>query len=156
MNKIISFDVFDTLIMRTVAEPKSIFRLIQEILSKNPEYFDIGNTLRDNFSVIRINAEQFISENYRINKNKKYISLDDIYNYIQTNYCLSNSQTEKIKKLEIDTEQNSILPIWKNIELLKNYYDKGYQILLVSDMYLSSEQIRTFLVIFDTIFWLLL
>lgn len=150
--KLVSFDIFDTLITRTVVKPQTIFRIMQEVLCTDYNYSDINNTLRTNFSYIRINAEPFVSENLRINKNKKEISIDDIYEFLQTNYILSDEQRIKLKELELKIEKNNIVPIMSNIDKLNDFYQKGYSIILISDMYLSSKQIRELLIPFGDIF----
>lgn len=145
MNKLISFDVFDTLITRKVTSPKVIFELMQNILMEDQFYSDIPIFVRQNFYTIRTNIEAFVAENLRINNGKMEISFDDIYNYIEINYSLSNEQKEKLKALEFTTEKNNVVPIKENIEKLEEYYKKGNDVILISDMYLSSAQIRELL-----------
>ena len=52
----------------------------------------------------------------------------------------------------METERNNILPITENINILKKILSEGKHVVLISDMYLSSEQIRSLLIPFDKIF----
>ena len=52
-----SFDVFDTLITRTTAEPKGIFTIMEEILRKDALYERYPLHLRRHFRQFRVEAE---------------------------------------------------------------------------------------------------
>ena len=53
--------------------------------------------------------------------------------------------------LEQETEFKNIIPVRKNIEILKEYTANN-KVLLISDMYLSAECIRKMLCKFDSVF----
>ena len=147
-----SFDVFDTLITRCVAEPVGIFSIMQEILKTNPEYNDIDSFVKNNFFTLRVETESF-ARAYNWNQFElSDVSLDDIYEHIKLNQNLSDSQIERLKNLELQTEKNNIFPIEKNIFTLKNLMAENKRVVLISDMYLSSEQIRGLLTFVDNVF----
>lgn len=111
-----SFDIFDTLLARTVKVPSDLFDIIEQ---KFPY---------PNFKQIRLLAEQNCNG-----------TMDSIYNNIQQ---LTNQPKELIQKLrefELQTEMENTIPIMTNI-LRINDGD-----ILVSDMYLSHNEIRRLL-----------
>ena len=81
--KVISFDVFDTLVHRNVSKPEKIFELLK--LAYNEKY-----SCDDDLDQIRINAEI----QARKKNGKKEITLEDIYKYFPDLY------KSKIKGLE--------------------------------------------------------
>ena len=149
--KLISFDIFDTLITRNTATTSAIFYIMQQMLQKEVSQ-NFNTDFIENFVYIRQNSEKFIRENLRINENKYEITLDDIYQYIQTNHSLTFAQAEYMKKIEIATEEQNIVPIYENINAIKNYKANGYKVILISDMYLPQNIIKNFLLKFDEIF----
>lgn len=149
---IVSFDVFDTLITRNTVESKDIFLLMQKNISSKKEYLKFSQFLQNNFAEIRYNTECFVRENLRINKKKREITLNDIYDCIQLNFNLSDEQVDILKTIELQTEKENLVPISQNIERLKQYVENGIKVILISDMYFSENVVRNFLVRFDSIF----
>ena len=116
LNYVQSFDIFDTLLARTVKVPSDLFDIIEQ---KFPY---------PNFKQIRVLAEQ--------NSNG---TMDSIYNNIQQITNESTELTQKLREFEIQTEMENTIPIMSNI-LQINDGD-----ILVSDMYLSHNEIRRLL-----------
>lgn len=154
MNKVhlVSFDIFDTLVTRNLPEPNNIFLLIQKTLNSSDIYKNLPFLLKNDFAKIRYYTEKFARENLRINENKKEITFDDIYEYLKINFNLSDSEINMLKFLELKTEKENLVPIYKNIELLKQYVTQKKRVILISDMYFSKDIIRDFLKQFDDIF----
>ena len=143
-----SFDIFDTLITRCTVEPKGIFVLIQERIQKTGEYIPY---LADNFYELRVGAEG-LARRYASEAGRYEIRLDDIYHALATTACISEAQQNQLKKLEVETEYNSVLGIFENINLLKKLKGRGEHIVLISDMYLSKDIIRHMLCKVDAVF----
>lgn len=143
-----SFDIFDTLITRTTADPKGIFMLIQEIMREEGGYPPF---LTENFYELRVGAEE-LAWQYVNSKGKREITLFDIYETLATTASISEADQEGLRNLEVETECNNILPVRKNIDLLKRLYEKGEHIVLISDMYLGEADIRRMLCLADPVF----
>lgn len=146
-----SFDIFDTLITRKTAVPKGIFALMQNILQHDKNYIDFPGILKENFFAIRTDAECFIRENkrnYKINE----ITILEIYNFIQENNFISEDQKEKLLNLELETEKKNLIPIPENIQKLKELVKQNKRVVLISDMYLSKNFLRTVLCEIDKVF----
>ena len=143
-----SFDIFDTLITRCTADPKGIFMLMQERLQEVDEY---PSFVSENFYELRVGAEG-LARRYAGEAGKYEVTLDNIYKALATTACISETQQNQLKKLEVETEYNSALGILKNINLLKKLKGRGEQVVLISDMYLSKDIIHHMLCKVDDIF----
>ena len=130
--KVVSFDIFDTLITRNLNKPTDVFELIQKKL--NETNFKISD-----FKEKRIQAEMTVR-----NKNeKKEITLDDIYNELSFEYSLE--QTKFLKELEIECELDICEKNYSFYELY-NYCKKNNKIIIIiSDMYLNKKYIEDIL-----------
>ena len=123
-NKIISFDIFDTLVLRNVLKPKDIFKVVEIIIA---EKFRIKG-----FAKARIEAEN----KARIFSRKEDITLEEIYNNLDKKF---EEHLDEIKKIELETEQKFIIAN----PFIKEAYDyaieKGKEIYIISDMYLPKK-----------------
>lgn len=147
--ELISFDIFDTLVTRRVATPAGIFAIMQNILMQDTSFTP---DFKNNFCKIRVNSENLARISAKQSNNYCEISFDEIYNLIQQKFNLSDYQTKFLKKLEIETEIKNLVPINKNIALLKDYLSQGSRVVLISDMYHSAETIRKMLLCIDDVF----
>lgn len=154
MNKdklLYSFDIFDTLITRTTAVPRGIFAIMQNSIKTDKNFADIPSVIKENFYVIRTDAECFVRENrrnYKINE----ITINEIYDFIKENHFLTKEQEERLLNLELETERKNLIPIPENIEKLKELVNKGKRVILISDMYLSSDFVKSVLIGIDEVF----
>lgn len=120
--KIISFDIFDTLLIRPVINPTDIFYLIEEKLK---------NLYGIEFVKYRLHAESELKN--------PYASIDDIYNHIQKKYKFDKNTVDIMKNEELECEK-TLLSRRDDIFKLYDYaVKKGKKVIAVSDMYLSSE-----------------
>ena len=128
-NDVISFDIFDTLILRNILKPTDIFKILA-IYAK--EEFNI-----DDFYDIRIESEK----NSRNEKNNFECSYDDIYNAI--NKKIKNKQyIERLKKRELELELE-FCTYNSYMKSIFNYCEKrDKKIFLISDMYLEEDFIN--------------
>lgn len=148
--ELFSFDIFDTLITRSVAEPKGIFMIMQQKL-KEKDFDKIPFILKSNFIDIRISTEKFMYQRICSNE-KKDIDIYEIYKLIGLNYELTEEQIKVLIKLELETEEENILPIKNNIEIVKNLVKNHQRVILISDMYLKEPMIRKLLCSVDNVF----
>lgn len=120
--EVVSFDLFDTLLLREVLFPADIFRLL------SGEITECGAT--HDFHFIRSNLENEI----RSHSGLEDITLDDIYHEMQLRYPEWPVQRLKQRELELELEYCRVNP------LLKTLYDAAVSlkktIWIISDMYL--------------------
>ena len=147
--ELVSFDIFDTLVTRRVALPTGIFAIMQHVLMQNDNFSPF---VKNNFYRLRIECEKLARDHSKRLNNYSEITFDDIYDLMQTNYNLSDKQKVYLKNLEIETEIKNLVPIDKNIEVLKYYLSQGKRVVLISDMYHTSDTIRMILSSIDKVF----
>jgi predicted HAD superfamily hydrolase len=128
---IISFDVFDTLIKRDCEDPKDIFLYVGELIL--PSSMDAFN-----FMTRRVNAETVAKRKSVTGE----VTIDDIYMQLEKYY---GELTAKLKEKEIEMEIEKCRPRNKLINLYKSFIESGKKVILISDMYLSSEVITKML-----------
>lgn len=146
-----SFDVFDTLITRTTAEPCGIFLLMKEKLSKDKEQHGLDEYIIDNFFELRIHSEELARKSNSFQK-KEEVTLYDIYKAMALCGCVDDGQIDYLCHLEEETEIANVLGITRNIQRVKTLLAQGERVILISDMYLSGKVIRRMLMQADKVF----
>lgn len=126
--KVVSFDIFDTLLVRPALHPKDIFHVIA---AKVNSAYDVD------FIKMRWNAEE---ETGISNP-----SIHDIYAHIQRKYGLDAVIAEALLAEEISCETVMLAPR----EDIKRCYDEavklGKRVIAVSDMYIPAEILHSLL-----------
>ncbi|WP_294159987.1 hypothetical protein [uncultured Selenomonas sp.] len=129
---VISFDIFDTVLMRSVLDPTDVFEIVEQRAEQH------GLHLPD-FKFVRLGAE------HRILASKRRHSLPGIYDDVRQALDLLPEEADWLKACEWQVEQEVILPRRQVHEWMKAAKTAGKRVVLVSDMYLSTEEIRTLL-----------
>lgn len=134
----ISFDIFDTLISRPFYEPSDLFEIMNPIFSEK-----INNNVA--FCKLRSEGESLARNYYGEKYNHEDISIDEIYRYIAKKYPLSKEVWKDMKKLEkqLEIEFSGIRKTGK--ELYDLAINCGKRVILVTDMYLDCNTIKTIL-----------
>ena len=127
--EIISFDIFDTLISRTVLFPDFVFELLERKL-------DNEFKRKTNYMKIRKQAESLARE-----KLKKDVSYSDIYDTMLSENLLDRKIVQIAHNMEFELEIQVTRPREAMIEALNYAVGKDKEIWLVSDMYLEESQI---------------
>ena len=126
---IISFDIFDTLVMRNVYCNKDVFRLMAQQL--DPVW-------GIDFFSVRTEAEQVLSR-------ETYPYIEEIYDYISNKCpCLKGKEAELIA-LEIQVETDLILPRHDMVEIFYLAQKLQKQVYIVSDMYMHHDTLAAIL-----------
>lgn len=129
--RIISFDVFDTLIKRDCANPSDLFGMMQDY-SKGTKYESAS------FAQKRVYAEALA----RKESERCEVTFLEIYKKLGEFY--SKEACEYYKNLEICFEK-SLCHANKHIKNIYNYCVKNKTIIISSDMYLDKEVIEDIL-----------
>lgn len=134
MIEVVSFDIFDTLVLRSVKDPKDVFDIVENIYNSN-ECTSISR-----FKERRVEAEDLA----RKTTTKEEITLDDIY--IQEPLSVFDSQIRlKLMTLEIEIE---IKVCYANPQIKPLYskaINEGRKVVITSDMYLPKAVIASIL-----------
>lgn len=130
---IISFDIFDTVLCRTVSKPDQVFLEIgKRFVEVFPKYTYSPNV----FQYLRKKAER------DARKGKEEITLKEIY----ANMPWSEEEKEKAYQIELDLELQHTYLNPEMLDFINTCVAKGKRIILVSDMYLNKNQIEHLLV----------
>lgn len=134
----VSFDIFDTLLLRTVSEPTQVFsRMFQLQPELFPEY-----TNEDDWKNARIYAERMARKKAYEQKKNYEVTLDKIYEEISFVY----TQKQKLMSLEIECESMTCFlndAVYETLKYIKQ--ELKLKVLLISDMYLSKDVITNIL-----------
>ena len=120
---VISFDIFDTLLKRTVLYPENVFDIVEE------------QTGVKGYAVHRAAIQAACPQ----------FSMDEMYGFLKTHCEYDNHTLEVLRETEIKTEYDVILPRRGVLDMFE--YAKAQQktIVLISDMYLDVSVIRDIL-----------
>ena len=117
MHDIISFDIFDTLLLRPYVKPTDLFLHLEQIENVA------------GFAKARIEAESIARQ---IHKDKEDITLDEIYNELTEPFL-------SLKNKEMNLERQVLQPNPEMKEVFDYALKQGKRIIIVSDMYLPKK-----------------
>ena len=120
---VVSFDVFDTLIKRTVLRPDDIFEIVEE----------------------KTGVKGFAEARIYIQKTSPRLTLDEMYDWLKVNCGYDDQTTETLRQTELQTETDVILPRDSMTEIFEYAKSRNKPIALVSDMYLDPVFMRELL-----------
>lgn len=131
-NDVISFDIFDTLLLRPFWHPEDLFDLLNLFVNEEfdiPDYIDFKN--------LRIEAEH--SARAKAENANYEVLIDDIYQELKETTCFSPTQLDLIKSKEIELEYSLCYPRKTGVELFNFAKYANKKIVITSDMYLDRE-----------------
>ncbi|RUT00240.1 hypothetical protein DSM106972_076880 [Dulcicalothrix desertica PCC 7102] len=136
--KVNSFDVFETAIVRIWAKPTDLF-------------WELGNQLKQEglihvspeaWQKMRVDAEN----NARRASAKGEVTLEQIYKQFLSCFNWSTNQLKQIMEKEIALELKSLRPVPKIQQKIQSLQKQNSRIIYMSDMYLPKNVIQDFLV----------
>lgn len=126
--EIVSFDIFDTLLERTVLNPHDVFTLVAE-QAKADGLADID------FRAYRVEAEL----DARKRSEHEEVTIDEIYSSLQVQYDIEDLTLSGLKKLELEVEEKVLVVKPFGKKLLELAQKNNKKVLLISDMYLDRK-----------------
>ena len=130
---IVSFDIFDTALLRTVAHPTSVFDIIGAISAIH------SRARSHNFAELRVWAER-IARNRAVDRGASVeIGLDDIYNVIAEALQLNEVEKNELRNAELDEERKVLKANPAVLNWARRAAELGKRVIFVSDMYLPSS-----------------
>ena len=136
--KIVSFDIFDTLVTRPFLYPTDLFTFL------NDEYRKLSNNYAIDFSKIREDCE-IQARTEAFNQKKEEVTLDRIYEIIEEEYEIPNPIIKILKQKEIDLEIKFCQKRETAYSLYKLAKYIGKKVICTSDMYLPLDVIKKIL-----------
>ena len=134
--KVISFDIFDTLVYRINSYPDQ---------AKEDMAFELGFGSPEDFLHLRNQAE------YQLRVESNFtgdVSIVEVYNRMLSSQALSLAQelsAEELADMEFDFDVANILPKDSMLECLHNAVRSKKEIFIVTDTYYTKKQIRRLL-----------
>lgn len=139
--KIVSFDIFDTLVQRPFWEPTDLFYLLGIYANR---VLHAGDLL--SFRDIRMSAERKAREIGRLHRPSwEEITLDDIYDVLQDWLGMTDDQRQAVENREIELELKYCHPRSYARELFLLCHALGKRIIITSDMYLPKKAVEKIL-----------
>lgn len=129
----ISFDIFDTLITRSIMEPDDVFHLMEKIIKER-------YGIKVDYLPLRKEAERYSNE-----KNGNRTNIHTIYEEMKEICDYGDEKVEAFKELEITLELELCVPRRDVLTLFEAAKKLDKKIILVSDMYLTSDLIQNML-----------
>lgn len=126
--KVISFDMFDTLVFRIVDRPTAIF----EIIEKNYQLH--------NFSELRQKYQNEASLSVMQKKGFPHADFDEIYEWISKN-LVCNFKIKDLAEKEIYLEKSALYPNPEMKVIYEYAKSKNKRIIVTTDMYLKTKTI---------------
>lgn len=135
---VLSVDVFDTAITRSVESPADVFALIELRLQG-----DLGRRVKG-LALDRELAEED-ARRAAHSAGREEVTLDDIYVSLGVRRPELRSHLVRIRAEEIAAEQSVIMGVKLLLEIVRGMQAAGRRVVFVSDMYLSDNTIEEFL-----------
>lgn len=137
--KCVSFDIFDTLVVRPFYAPPDLFFLLNKYFR---EYTNCESGI--DFSKIRVNCENLAREQIK-NEKRQEITFDEIYDTMEKEYDIDKNVIEKLKNKEIEYELRFCKRRNTGYELYSLALAMGKKVVFTSDMYLEKDVIQKIL-----------
>lgn len=139
--KVVSFDVFDTLVLRPFAEPADIFYYLNQPFAE-----EFGTYSFVDFSSQRRMAEDKCHKLQKVNRpGIEEPTLQEIYDVCAELYGYDREKLAKIEKKEQENEIRFAYPRKFGVELFHLAQRSGKRVVLASDMYLPRSCIEEIL-----------
>lgn len=131
----ISFDVFDTLILRKLLFPQDVFKQLAE-------YAETTYGIKD-FNVIRTYTETETRNQKQLSCGIEDITIDDIYAELSCRYPEFPTEDLKEKELSLELECCTCNPLAK--KMFDACISAGKRVIIISDMYLGKRFVEKLL-----------
>lgn len=131
--KVVSFDIFDTLIKRMVSMPSDVFDMVEKKYNINNK-----KNIKD-FKKMRIQSEKEARQNSRNDE----VTIDEIYMFLSKKN--KNINIEQLKQYEKNIEIMVCRPLKENCEILDYCIKSKKKVVISSDMYLDKDTIQKIL-----------
>ncbi len=130
MHKVISFDIFDTLIMREVLWPSDMFLLMEQ------EEVIASIKCMVPFSIMRKEAEGTLS---------RCPTIHQIYENLEHIFSVDHDVVEQWKKIEYSFEKRMVVARKNVADIFEYALKNGKEVFLLSDMYYSKKELTELL-----------
>ncbi|MDP9408248.1 MAG: HAD hydrolase-like protein, partial [Actinomycetota bacterium] len=141
--RVVSVDVFDTLVWRTVAEPVHAFPMVADRLRE--EELLAPHVTSESFFHLRIRAEEQARAVLREQTGSEEVDLAQVYRQLPLHVRCHRESVDEAVAVEVEVERSLILPDLDVVDLLTAARERGKRIVAVSDTYFTEQDLRTLL-----------
>ena len=138
-SKYVSFDIFDTAVLRAVLNPTDLFGIVEKY------YEAVGGSLNFDYGKIRVESEKRARGKAWTLRKCSEATLDEIYQCMIQDFNIERQVAEDLMKLEIDTEIKTCTCSEFIYAVYKFCVQNGKKVIFMSDMYLPRDVIITIL-----------
>lgn len=135
MNRLATFDIFDTVLIRRCGRPEMIFKMLARML------FPYDEAMREAFVLWRRRAEADARQHM-----KGDVSLFDIYASIDPSFLSEIGSVDRLMNAEKTVEAENLIANPAIRTRISERRAAGWQIAFVSDMYLDSSFLHDLLI----------
>lgn len=135
--EVVSFDVFDTALMRRCGDPWAVFeRVNRQLAEAGIDYPEFPRHRREAEHEVRgRNEANGIGD----------VTLDEIYAQMNATHGLSIEDAETTKQLELETERATAAANPSILQLVGEVLKSGKRVVFISDMYLPKAEVERLL-----------
>lgn len=133
--QVVSFDIFDTLVKRDVANPRDVFTIAGDLFERRT-----GRTLK-NFREARIAAEREVREE----SSEEEITLDQIYRRLSKSLELNQGEADELARYEVEAELELCHPNAQVVHAFKSLLAARKTVVITSNMYFPLDTIERIL-----------
>lgn len=137
---VLSVDVFDTLITRSLAQPSHVFALLEQELIQTATT-PVERQMFDGFARTRLFAERRAREIKARTSPYADVTLDEIYTEIRRELRISFAESSAIATREMEIEREMAVAIPHTVDAIARARQAGVRVIAVSDNYMSSAQL---------------
>ncbi len=143
-HELISFDVFDTLILRKVSKPTDVFSLVKLKLIAAPEALLHQDTV-DAFPQLRVRAERLAREEKHQHAHSHEVTLDEIYCQVARLSRAGPAAVDLLKRTELEVEHGLVYANPAVKPIFDSALAQHKRIVFCSDMYLPAATVQSLL-----------
>jgi predicted HAD superfamily hydrolase len=132
----VSFDIFDTAVLRGVLAPTDLFGLVEK------RYGARWGSLPFPFKPARVESERRARAAAWTREQRTEITLEEIYQLINEHFNVGEQTINRLKNLEIDTEAKICIPNPFILSVYHHCLRSEKMVLFASDMYLPLDLIH--------------
>lgn len=137
---VLSVDVFDTLITRSLAQPSHVFAMLEKELVEGVAS-PAAAQMFDGFARTRLFAERRARENKAKTSPYADVTLDEIYIEIRRELRIPFAESSAIATREMEIERELAVAVPHTMNAIVRARQAGARVIAVSDNYMSSQQL---------------
>jgi predicted HAD superfamily hydrolase len=146
---VVSFDLFDTLLLRRVSRPVDIFRLTHEVFNASSQWY-----LTAEFAPVRVRCEAALrAEAVADDRSADSVTFEEIHRSVRRALELPEGMAADLARTELETERRMLRANPPAVALMDHAVSLGKEVVVTSDTYFPVPFIDEVLVELGMIGW---